>query len=208
MIRPKIDKSAVAPDIVNAIRIGPRPLGGGEIMSAHLPRLFRRKPLLACVGVIADEFFLFGIHRDHGTALLQEVFHGSIDMAELRVAVGMVLPFLRLPIALQTVVELVEDLGDRGVADGMPAPRQGLGNCPRALRNPPQGDSGSPRVCESIIASKVSTSRGSDMVIGLRPAPGRRILPSHATPASISWIPLAIAFRDSPHARRTKLTPP
>jgi hypothetical protein len=95
-------------------------------------------------------------------------------VAELRVTVGMVLPLLRLPIALQAVVQLVENLRDFRMADRMPAPSQGLG--------------------------KVSTSRGSDTVIGLRPAPGRRIRPSHATPASISWIPLAIAFRDSPQA--------
>src|SRR5262249_46802039 len=65
-----------------------------------------------------------------------------------------------------------------------------------------------PRVCSSIIASSLSTSWGSDSVIGLRPAPGRRIRPPHVTPASISRIPLRIAFRDKPHARRTRLTPP
>src|SRR5260370_28571003 len=84
MIGPDVDKSGVAPDIVNAIRIGPRYLGGGKIMSAHLPRLFRRKPLLAGVIVIADAAFLLTIHRDHGTARRQISFHGRIDVAELR----------------------------------------------------------------------------------------------------------------------------
>src|SRR5260370_33653078 len=68
MIGPDIDKSGVAPDIVNAIRIGPRHLGGGKIMSAHLPRRFRRKPLLAGVIVFAVVLFLLGVHRDPGAA--------------------------------------------------------------------------------------------------------------------------------------------
>src|SRR5260370_15124308 len=97
MIGPDIDKSGVAPDIVNAIRIGPRHLGGGKIMSAHLPRRFRRKPLLAGVIVIADEFFLLGIHREHATAVRPLSFHGNIDVAEPRVTAGIVLPLLRLP---------------------------------------------------------------------------------------------------------------
>lgn len=41
-----------------------------------------------------------------------------------------------------------------------------------------------------------------------RPAPIRRIRPGIAFPAAISRIPLAIAFRESPHARRTPETPP
>src|SRR5258708_6806116 len=94
MIGPDIDKSGVAPDIVNAIRIGPRHLGGGKIMSAHLPRLFRRKPLLAGVIVIADEFFLLGIHRDHGTAVRPISFHGNIDVPELPLTVPMSFPLL------------------------------------------------------------------------------------------------------------------
>ena len=71
------------------------------------------------------------------------------------------------------------------------------------------GDSGSPRVWTSTISSNRSTSPGSATVRGLRPAPGRRMRPARgAKPASISRIPLEIALRDSPQARRTKLTPP
>src|SRR5579864_8258258 len=70
------------------------------------------------------------------------------------------------------------------------------------------GDSGSPRVVSSTIASNLFTSCGSEIRMGLRPAPGRRIRPFHAVPASISRIPLPTAFRDRPHARLTRLTPP
>src|SRR5258707_12011237 len=70
------------------------------------------------------------------------------------------------------------------------------------------GDSGSPRVSASIIASSLSTRPGSVTSMGLRPAPGRRMRPPHDTPASISPMPLWMALRDSPHARCTRLTPP
>src|SRR5258707_10320628 len=97
MIGPDIDKSGVAPDIANAIRIGPRHLGGGKIMSAHLPRRFRRKPRVTGVIAIAAGFFLLGIHRDPGTDVLPISFHGTIGVAELSVTAAMLLPLLRIP---------------------------------------------------------------------------------------------------------------
>src|SRR5205823_12908026 len=118
MIGPDIDKSGVAPDIVNAIRISPRHLGRGKVVSLYLQRLFRGKPLLAGVFVIADQFFLLGIDRDYRMAPRQTLFHGVADVTELCVTVGVILALLRLPIALQAIVEVVKDLGDLHMADG------------------------------------------------------------------------------------------
>src|SRR3989442_15772294 len=71
------------------------------------------------------------------------------------------------------------------------------------------GDSGSPRVSSSMMASNVFRSCGSETVIGVRPVAGRRIRQAgNTTPCRISLMPLAIALRDSPHARLTRLTPP
>ena len=61
VIGPHIDKPGVAPNVVDAIGIGTRHVGRGKIVPANLPRLFRWKPLLAGVIVVADEFFLLGI---------------------------------------------------------------------------------------------------------------------------------------------------
>ena len=55
---PDIDKAGVAPDIINAVRIGARHLRPREVVPAHRPRLFRGTPLLARVDVVANEFFL------------------------------------------------------------------------------------------------------------------------------------------------------
>ena len=51
----------------------------------------------------------------------------------------MVAPLLRLSVALQAVVERVQQLGDRRVADRMVLPPQFGGNRPGALADPPQG---------------------------------------------------------------------
>jgi hypothetical protein len=94
MIGPDIHEAGVAPDIVNAIGIGPGHGGPGKVMPLHLPRLFLRAPLLADIGVIADELFPLGIDRNHRPAARQISFQGSLDVAKLRVAIGMVLPLL------------------------------------------------------------------------------------------------------------------
>ena len=110
----------------------------GKIVSANLHRRFRGKPLPPGVLVVADEFFLLGIHRDHGAALRQASFHRGIDVPELRIAVRMVSPLLRLPVALKAVVEAVQKLSDLRMADRMLVPTQLVRNRPRALTNPSQ----------------------------------------------------------------------
>jgi hypothetical protein len=70
------------------------------------------------------------------------------------------------------------------------------------------GDSGSPRVSGSIRRSNETSSLGSCSTMFFRPAPARRIRPGIAFPSAISSIPLAMAFRESPLARRILETPP
>ncbi len=138
VIRPDIDKPGVAPDIVDAIGIGPRHVGRGKVVPAHRPRLFRGPPLLAGVRVVADEFLLLGIHRDHRAALGQAAFHAGRDVAKLRVAVRVVASLLGLPVALEAVVEPVQQLRDLRVADRMVLPTQCVRDRPRALTDPAQ----------------------------------------------------------------------
>src|SRR5205809_3565462 len=87
MIGPDVDKPEVTPDIVNTVGIGPRYSGCGKVMPTNLPRLSGGKPLLASIGVIAEQFFLLGIDRDHRTTPSQPALHFGTDLTELRVAV-------------------------------------------------------------------------------------------------------------------------
>jgi hypothetical protein len=45
------------------------------------------------------------------------LFDDPVDMPELRVAIGMIAPFLGLAVALQAVAVLSQQLGDLGVTD-------------------------------------------------------------------------------------------
>src|SRR5213593_1760371 len=138
MIGSDIDKTGVAANVVNAIWISTRNLGPWKVVTANLNGVFCRKPLLASVVVIADEFFLLGIYRNHRTSLGQACFHCGIDVPKLRVAVRMASPLLGLPIALQTIVEIVKNLSHLCMADRVFLPDEFFGNCSRAFANPPQ----------------------------------------------------------------------
>jgi hypothetical protein len=81
---------------------------------------------------------LIGIDGDHLPAASQIALHRDVDVTELRVAIGMVRALLGFAIALQAVVQIVQDLGYFGVADRMLAPGQGLRNRPCALACPAQ----------------------------------------------------------------------
>jgi hypothetical protein len=53
-----IDKPGVAPNVIDAIRIRPRHVSRGKVVTAHLRRLFRGTPLLAGVPIVANELLL------------------------------------------------------------------------------------------------------------------------------------------------------
>ena len=129
-------------------------------------------------------------------------------MPELRIPIRMVFPLFGLAVALQTVAQTMQNLGHFGMADRMLAPGQGIGDGALLWQVQRSGDSGSPRVCLSIIAASLSTNCGSDLVIGLRPAPGRRDTTGPCHTGFDFSDSLGIALRDKPHARLTRLTPP
>ncbi len=108
-------------------------------MPVDLLRGFPGAPLPTAVFVVADQFFLFGIHRDDGNALAQGRFDHPVDITKLRVAIWMVVAFLCLAVALQAVTILTQKFGDLGVADRMLQRRQFRRQRARALQGPAQG---------------------------------------------------------------------
>lgn len=108
-------------------------------MTLNVLGLFGRKPLLAGIAVVADEFFLFGVHRNHGKTLRQAFFDRCIDVLELRIAIRVVCALLGLPIALQAIVKTVKNLSDLRMADPVVVSAKLPGNRPRAFTNPSQG---------------------------------------------------------------------
>ena len=60
-------------------------------------------------------------------------------MPKLGIPVGVILALIKLPIALQAVVLLVEELRDSYIADRMMLPAEFGGERPGAFADPPQG---------------------------------------------------------------------
>ena len=138
VVRPHVHESRVAVHVIDPVRVGAGDVGTGKIVTVHLERLLRGPPLPAAVVVVSQQFLLLGVHGDDGRPLGQSPLDLRVDMAELRVAVGMVLAFFRLAVALQAVALLLQQLRDFHVTDRVLLPGQLRGQGPRALANPTQ----------------------------------------------------------------------
>lgn len=138
MVGTDVDESRVPPQVVNPIGKGPRDFGAREIMPADLAGLFGGQPLLASIVVVAHEFLLLGIDRNDRQPCGQAPLHAGVDVTELGVEVGMIVPFLCLAVALQAIVLRVEELGHLDIADGMSLLGELCGQRSRALADPPQ----------------------------------------------------------------------
>lgn len=110
MVGSNIDKTGITPEVVNTVRIGTWYLRVGKVVALNLLRLLCRKPLLASIVVVANEFFLLCVHGNHRNTLLQTLLYRCIDMPELLVTIRMVCSLFRLPVALQAIVQIVKYL--------------------------------------------------------------------------------------------------
>lgn len=97
------------------------------------------KPLLTGIVVVSNKFFLLGIHGNYGVALHQAFLYRRIYMSELCVAVWMVCSLICFSIALQTVVQIMENLRHLRMTDRMFTLAKLCGNRSCALTNPSQG---------------------------------------------------------------------
>src|ERR1017187_1521751 len=208
MVRAHVHESGVARQVVDAIRISAGNIGRRKVVPVYFNRLLCGKPLLAAIIVVSEQFLLLGVHRYYRHPRRQGSLHRGVDMTELRIAVGMIRTFLRLPIALQTVVLIAQKLCHFLMTDRMLLSCQLSSQSPGALQIHRRGDSGSPRVSGSIRRSNETSSLGSRSTMFFRPAPDRRTRPGIAFPSAISRIPLTMAFRETPLARRILETPP
>lgn len=129
-------------------------------------------------------------------------------MPELRIAVRVIFPLLGLPVTLQTVAVLAEQLSDFGVADRMMPPGQ--------LRRQSAGALAGPAKRRLRIAAR----RGLDQTVQrwsqTRIFDRQRVSPAAlaSNPARRHWgtlqfsTPLVTVTRDRPQARLTRETPP
>ena len=138
MVGSHVDKTGVASNVINAIGIGAGNLRTGKIVTLNRPGLLCRTPLLAGIVVVANEFLLFRVDRNDRDTLPQASFDRDVDVAKLRVAIGVIRSLLGLAVTLQAIVQVMKNLCHLHVADGMLLLTQFLGNGPRTFANPAQ----------------------------------------------------------------------
>src|SRR5437868_758086 len=90
------------------------------------------------VAEIADQFLFLGINGDHRLLFGHRGGHLRVDVAELRIPVGVAVALRGLAVALQTVTRLIEQVADQGAADLVTLRLQRLRQTAQALAGPAQ----------------------------------------------------------------------
>ena len=89
MVNADAHPPGIGGDVIDPIRHRPTELLDEEIVDLNLFRSAFRPPLAAGILEIADQFLLLGIDRNYRLLRRQSLGHLVIDVAKLRVAVGM-----------------------------------------------------------------------------------------------------------------------
>src|SRR4029077_16115526 len=92
--------------------------------------------------------------------------HSGVDVAELRIPVGVVVALLGLAVGLQAVARRIEQFGPRGRLTWCPCACSACASRRTLLQVHRNGDSGSPRVVGSTSASRSGSSVGSPASAG------------------------------------------
>ena len=93
---------------------------------------------VAAILEVADKLLLLRVNRDRRLARCQRFTRLCVDIAELRVTVGMVAAFPRLAIGLQAVAEFAQHAGHRIVPDPVAQAPRGSSQVALALAGPQQ----------------------------------------------------------------------
>src|ERR1035437_4863922 len=126
----------IAGQIVDSIRSRLALLLIWEIMHSHLLRTAFELPFAAPILIIAHQFFLLGVDRNHRRSSLLKRLCLLIDMLKLRIPIRMTGPLPRFPIRLQAVALVLQNVRNRTGADRAPLEAQLFGQLRRALGRP------------------------------------------------------------------------
>ena len=129
MVAADADPRFVARHVVDAVRDRLARRLAREVVHLHVLRRLRRLPLPAGVLEFPDQFLLLRVDGDHRLALLQEGRGRRVDVLELGVAIGMLLPFAGLPQRLETVAERVQQASDGARTHAQPSAVNAAVNC-------------------------------------------------------------------------------
>src|SRR5271157_3255208 len=138
VIHAHIHPSGVAGPVVNPVRRRSPQLRDEEIMHPHLLGVALGAQFPPTVLEVPDQFSFLGVHRNHRLLGRQIALHLAVEVLELGVAIRMAGSFLGLAIGLQTVPDLMQQLGHHAVTGAVPLPPQFLSQLAYALTSPAQ----------------------------------------------------------------------
>ncbi len=133
VVDPDRHPSLVGSDVVDAVGNGLPELFVFEVVHSHEFGLALGSPLFAGVFEVADELLLLGVDADHRLAAFDRPLGDRVDVAELPVAVGVLVAFPRFDVRLQAVAKPAQKLRDRREVRLVAQLPQPLGEMPDAL---------------------------------------------------------------------------
>ena len=133
------DPALVLGDIVNPIRDGFAQVFVHKVMDQYFDRFTLWLPLASTITILADQFLLFRIHRDHRLTPMLKVLNGGVEVFKLGITIRMIRAFFRLSVALQTVARREQQSPNRAGTDRVPLFGQFTCQSRRALASPAQG---------------------------------------------------------------------
>src|SRR5271166_6000545 len=130
--------SRIRRQVIDPVRYRAAELLDQEVMDPNLFRIALVAIFAPVVAEIPDQFLFLGVDGDHRLLFSQSGGHLAVDVAELRIPVGVVVAFRGLAVALQTVPRLIEQVADQGTADFVTLRLQRLRQTAHTLAGPPQ----------------------------------------------------------------------
>src|SRR6201984_1389069 len=215
MVNADTHPSGIRGQVIDPVRHRAAEFLDQEIMDPDLFWVALGAIFAPVVAEIPDQFLFLGVDGDHRLLFSQRGEHLGIDVAELRIPVGVAVALRGLAVALQTITRLIEQVADQGAADLVTLRLQGLRQTAHALAGPPQRRFRIPagrRFDQGFEIGKqrrVPRLRGGRLleIVGLRPAP-RRPLRSDRSSFANSFRPRLIVLGAPPVAIAPAATPP
>src|ERR1700757_133856 len=138
MVNADTDPSGIRGQVIDPVRHRAAELLDQEVMDPDLFRVALGPIFAPVVTEIPDQFFFLGVDGDHRLLFGQSGGHLAVDVAELRIPVGVTVALCGLTVALQTVTRLIEQVADQGAADLVTLGLQRLCQPAHAFAGPPQ----------------------------------------------------------------------
>lgn len=135
---PTLTQLGLRRQVIDSVRDRLAEIGVGEVVSADPDRNALAMPLTSGVLVVPDQLLLFRVDAHHRVSHGLELLGLLVDIAELRIPVGMLCTFNGLGVALQAEALLAQQDGDRVRRDPVALPGQIFGQLPGRLHRPSQ----------------------------------------------------------------------